>query len=304
MAMRVATFAMSSQLLEAALRTQAKTAELQIQQASGLVSGDYGGLGGKAKDVVSLEVSVKRAQSYMDTATSAGSRIEIMYAACGSMVDLLSTMRAQLANVMGSFEETGADLIASASEILSEFASLLNTQYEGRYLFSGSATGVPAVDISESAYPAATSPSVADTSYYQGNGELASARVSSDQAILYGITAGDPAFEASLRALNLLANMPSSPIDNAVLEEAQALILEGLDGVVALQTGLSLDSAAMERQISSQQTYIDYLSTLVSDVRDVDIAAVAAKMSTYETQLQASYSALGRMQKLTILNYL
>lgn len=304
MAMRVATFAMSSQLLDAALRTQAKTAELQIQQASGHISGDYGGLGGKAKDVVNLEVSVARAQSYIDTATSAGSRIEMMYAACGSMVDLLSSMRSQLTSVMGSLEEGGETLISSASEILAEFSSLLNTQYEGRYLFSGGRTDTPAVDTSGAAYPPASSPSTADTSYYQGDSELAASRTSSDQVIQYGVTADNPAFEASLRALNLLRSMSASPVDTAVLEEAQSLILEGLDGVLAVQTGLSLDAAAMERAVSTQQSYVDYVSSQVSDLRDVDVAVVAAELSTYETQLQASYSALGRLQKLSILNYL
>jgi flagellar hook-associated protein 3 FlgL len=98
--------------------------------------------------------------------------------------------------------------------------------------------------------------------------------------------------------------MSASPFDEAVLEEAQSLILEGLDGVLAVQTGLSLDAATVDRAVSSQQSYVDYLSSLVSDVRDVDIAAVAATMSAYEAQLQASYSALGRIQQLSLLNFL
>jgi flagellar hook-associated protein 3 FlgL len=280
---------------------QAKTAELQLQQASGLVSGDYGGLGGKAKDVVNLEVSVARAQSYVDSATSAGSRIEMMYSATGSMVDLLSSVRSELTSVMGSLE-TGESMISTATEVLEEFSALLNTQYEGRYLFSGSRTDTPAVDTM--ALSAATSPSTADTSYYNGDSDIASVRISNDQVVQYGATADNPAFEASLRALNLLKNMSASPFDEAVLEEAQSLILEGLDGVLAVQTGLSLDAATMDRAVSSQQSYVDYLSSLVSDVRDVDIAAVAATMSAYEAQLQASYSALGRIQQLSLLNFL
>jgi flagellar hook-associated protein 3 FlgL len=292
---------MTSQLLDAALRMQAKTAELQLQQASGLVSGDYGGLGGKAKDVVNLEVSVARAQSYVDSATSAGSRIEMMYSATGSMVDLLSSVRSELTSVMGSLE-TGESMISTATEVLEEFSALLNTQYEGRYLFSGSRTDTPAVDTM--ALSAVTSPSTADTSYYNGDSDIASVRISNDQVVQYGATADNPAFEASLRALNLLKNMSVSPFDEAVLEEAQSLILEGLDGVLAVQTGLSLDAATVDRAVSSQQSYVDYLSSLVSDVRDVDIAAVAATMSAYEAQLQASYSALGRIQQLSLLNFL
>lgn len=304
MALRVATFAMSGRLLEAALAAQARTSQLQIQEASGLVSSDYGGLGSKAKDVINLETSVARAQSYIATATSAGNRISVMYDVFGSVVDLLSSMRAQLTSVMGSLEEGGETLIVSASEMLSELGNLLNTQYEGRYLFSGSRTDAPAVDVSDATYSAATSPSVVDTSYYQGDGATASARISSEQAIQYGVTADNPAFEKSLRALNLLKSMTASPVDSSVLEEAQSLIVEALDGVLAIQSNLSLDAGAVERAVERHETYVDDLSSMVSDLRDVDIAAVAAQVSSYETQLQASYAALGKLQQLTLLNYL
>jgi flagellar hook-associated protein 3 FlgL len=304
MTMRVATFAMTDRLLDTALRTQAKTAELQIQQASGLISDDYGGLGGYAKDVVSLETSITRAQAYIDSATSARNRIEIMYSACGSMVDLLSTMRSQLTSAMGSLENDVTSLQSAAAEILEEFSSLLNTQYEGRYLFAGGQTDSPAVDTSDATYAAASSPSSVDTSYYLGDSDIASVRTSSDQIIQYGVTADNSAFEKSLRALNLLKNMSVDPVDSAVLEEAQALIVDGLDGVLAVQTGLSLDEAAMERAIDTQEDYVAYGSSRVSDLRDVDVAAVAASLATYEAQLQASYSALGRIQKLSLLNYI
>lgn len=88
------------------------------------------------------------------------------------------------------------------------------------------------------------------------------------------------------------------------MEEAQELIVEGLDGVLPIQTGLSLDAAAMERAVSSQQTYVDDVSSTISNLRDVDIAAVAAQLSATEAQWQASFSALGRIQKLSLLDYL
>jgi flagellar hook-associated protein 3 FlgL len=295
---------MNSQLLDAALKTQAKTAEMQIQQASGLVSTDYGGLGRTAREVINLEISVTRARSYVDTAQSAGNQIEIMYSSCGSMVDLLTTIRSQLTGTTSSSENSVATLKSSASEILEEFSALLNTQYEGRYLFSGSRTDTPAVDTAEASYPVQTAPSTSDTSYYLGNADAATARTSSDQLIQYGVTADNPAFEKALRALNLLRGLSTDPIDTDSITEAQALIVDGLDGVLAIQTGLSLDAAAMERAASTQQDYVDYVSSQVSNLRDVDIAAVAAQLSAYETQLQASYSAIGRLQNMSILNYL
>lgn len=304
MTMRVGTFAMNERLLDAALRTQAKTAELGIQQASGLVSMDYGGLGAVSKGVINLEVSVARAQSYADAATSANGRIETMYAACSSMTDLLTEMRSQISGATGNVDGNGAGLTATARELLEEFASLLNTQYEGRYLFAGTRTDTPPIDISSTTYPAASSPSTADLSYFTGDSSKTSVRIADDQTVQYGITADEPAFEKALRALNLIRNMTVSPIDSDTLNEAQDLVIESLDGVLALQSGLSLDSATMERAVSHQQDYVDFAQTLTSNLRAVDVAAVAAQMSTYQAQLEASYSAIGRIQSLSLLDYL
>ena len=68
MVMRVATFAQSDQMITSALRVQAIMANEQVQEASGLKSEDLGGYGSSAGRVINLQVSVTRAQSYIDAA--------------------------------------------------------------------------------------------------------------------------------------------------------------------------------------------------------------------------------------------
>ena len=76
MAMRVATFALSGQMITDALRIQAKTAELQVQESSGVKSETFAGYGADAQHVVNLQVGVTRAQSYIDAATLAGGKVQ------------------------------------------------------------------------------------------------------------------------------------------------------------------------------------------------------------------------------------
>ena len=78
MAMRVATFAMNERMLSASLRTQAKMAQMQIQQATGQVSTDYGGLGAIAGKVLDLEISTARSKLYGSAATEANARVQVM----------------------------------------------------------------------------------------------------------------------------------------------------------------------------------------------------------------------------------
>ena len=39
-------------------------------------------------------------------------------------------------------------------------------------------------------------------------------------------------------------------------------------------------------------------------LRDVDVVAISSQLTTYETQLQASYAALAKVQSLSLVDYL
>src|ERR1700759_770121 len=148
---RVATFAMNNQMIDAALRTQSTMANQQLQEASGLVSSDYAGLGATSQQVIDLQVSVTRSQSYIDASTAADSKVQVMYSTVTSVSDLLTQLRSLLTSASNSATTDSAAVSQSAQQMLQEMGSLLNTQYSGQYLFGGSKTNTPPVDISSTA---------------------------------------------------------------------------------------------------------------------------------------------------------
>lgn len=302
MMMRVATFPLSDQMIAAALRTQSVMANAQIQEASGVTSTDYGGLGQASGQVINLQISVSRAQSYIDTATSTDNKVQVMYSTVTSIADLLSQFRATLTAASNSVNTDSTTLTETSQQILQEMASLLNTQYGGEYLFGGARTNQPPVDVSAAAYPAATSPSSANTSYYQGDSQIASARVSDSEVVSYGITADNSAFEQGLRALNLVAN--NSPLSSDTLTEALNLTVSAISATSTVQAGLGLASSALQDASTSQSDYQSFAKTLGSDLTGVDVAAVTAQLSTYQAQLSASYAAISKIQSLSLVSYL
>lgn len=297
---RVATFALSNSMIDAALMTQAKVAEKQMQSASGLVSSDYGGLGGAtSQKVLSLQVSLTQSQAYLDAASSANDRVQVMYSTTGSIVDLLNNFKSTLTSAVSATGTDADTLQDTAASTLSDLASLLNTQYGGRYLFAGSATETAPVDLSNYS---ATSTSSADTSYYQGNSDLASVRVSGSRTITYGVTADNSAFEQAMRAISSIAN--GGTIDNDTISSALDQTTEALDAVIGVQTQLSLTSSQLERSIDVQTNFQDAASTVSSSLTEVDVAAVTAQLTTYQSLLEASYAAISKIQGLSLVNYL
>jgi flagellar hook-associated protein 3 FlgL len=302
MAMRVATFAISEQMIAAALRTQSTMANQEIQQASGEISSDFGGYGSSSQQILNLQVSVTRSQSYIDAATQADSKIQMMYSTVSSVADLITNFRSLLTSATNAASTDSTSVTQSAQQMMSQMASLLNTQYDGGYLFGGSRTDQAPVDISSSTYPAATSPSSANTSYYKGDDQMASVRVSDSQTVSYGIGADNPAFEQALRAMNLVAH--NSPLSTTTLNEALNLATSAVDAVGVVQSKISNASSAIESASSFQTNYQSFAKTLGSDLTSVDVAAVTAQLSAYQAQLTASYAAISKVQSLDLASYL
>lgn len=300
MSMRVATFASTGTLLAAALRVQAKEAEATLQQSSGLVSTDYAGLGDDAGRVVSLEASVTRSKAQATAATTADQRVTQMYEAVDGMIDLLTAFQSEAVSMDETLTDDGrATLVDSASSTLDRLVSLMNTQWSGRYLFSGSAVDTAPVDVSS--LTSQTAPSTADTSYYQGDDTVASVRVSDDRVVSYGVTADDSAFEKAIRALAMVAG---GATDEDSLAEAAELADAAISGLTNVQAGLSLDAETLEGAVSDHEDYQSFVTNLVDDLTSVDVAQVAADMSSYQTQLEAAFSAIGKVQSLSLADYL
>jgi flagellar hook-associated protein 3 FlgL len=233
MEMRVATFALSDQMITAALRTQSIMANEQIQESSGVTSEDFAGYGSDTQSIVNLQVSVTRAQTYIDAATQADSKVQVTYSAVGSVSTLITNLRSQLtAATTGSSTDT-ASLISSAQDMLQEMGSILNTQYDGQYVFSGASTSTEPVDLA--GFDTGTgSLSTANTSYYQGDDEIASVRVADDQSVDYGVTADNSAFEQVMRVLRYIAN--STSLSSSDISSALNLASSALDATSIVQS--------------------------------------------------------------------
>ncbi len=300
---RVSTAGLNQATLNATLALQGRYATAVEQQSSGLKAAQYTDYGAKAKLLVSLESTLSQAQTWADSAQTALDRVEAMHSAIGSMTDLLTSMRSTLSGALSDTSDSdGIDINAYGQTRLDDLASLMNLQQDGRYLFAGSITDTAPVDVSALSAPA--SPSSADTSYYQGDGDIAAVRIGKQQSISYGVTADSAAFEKALRAANIVASLTASPLDETALSEAYDLATAALDELLAVQGSLSLSANRLETAHQSKQDDVTVITERVSDVKSVDVAAVAAEVTQYETQLQASYSAIASISKVSLLDYL
>jgi flagellar hook-associated protein 3 FlgL len=301
MTMRVATFAVNDQMIAGALRTQATMTNMQVQEASGLKSEYLADYGVDTEHIINLQVSVTRAQSYIDSATLAESKTNVMYDAIGQVSDIVTKLRTALSAASTGTNTGTASAISSAQQLLQQLGGILNTQYDGGYVFSGAKSSTAPVDLTSFA-TGAGSLSTTDTSYYQGDDELASVRVSGSQTVTYGVTADNPALEEVMRVLKFVAN--SSSLSAADITNSLKIVDSAVDDVATVQAKLSSAAAQMGTAKTTQSEFMSFAQGLDSDLSSVDVGAVTAKLSAYQAQLTASYTAISKVQSLNLASYL
>tara|TARA_R110000751_G_scaffold4389_7_gene21610 strand:- start:4816 stop:5706 length:891 start_codon:yes stop_codon:yes gene_type:complete len=284
------------------VQTQLNTAS--EQSTTGIKSTNYAGVADQAYVLTSLSAEISQATSYADLAESIQSRVDVYYDSLSTMTDVLTDMLSDLSAAQSSGTKTVIGLNDSAQSALDTMATLLNTQYEGRYLYAGSATDTVPVTVDSTTYGAITVPSSTDTSYYAGNDDVSSARVADGMTVDYGMTADMDMFENALRALNIAANASTDPIDSDALSEATSLINSALDGIGEQQTRMSSVHAQLESVIDMHTDFQLTAESMVSDLSEVDIAEAMVRLDTLSVQLEASYSAVAKVSDLSLFDYL
>lgn len=128
------------------MRTQ--LGDLQRQMATGKKSDTYAGIGLDRGLAVGLRAQLSAISSFNDTIGNVGVRIEVANSALTRIAELGRQMKAVAGQLSSSIQRTTAK--ETAKNAVDEILGLLNTQVGDRYIFSGLASDVSAVDTTNS----------------------------------------------------------------------------------------------------------------------------------------------------------
>lgn len=301
MVSRVATFAFTSQMISENMRLQTKYADMNTQISSGLKSQDYKGIARDSQYLLAIESSQKKLEAYNANGNTALSNINIMYSTLGKIDEMANSMLSTITTALGGNQVPPAVTQSQANNAMNETAGLLNLIVAGRHLFSGSDIDSNAVDLSDPAWVPQTSPSVVNSSYYQGNTTINSVQISETYSAVYGVTADNTAFEKLFRAYNLLSNTPAGGPER---NEALDLVKTAIDDIGNLRALLSTQAKSIEDQITKNESDSVYLKELSSTIKETDIPSASVRLTEVQGQLEASYSASVRVLQLSLVNYL
>lgn len=298
---RVATFSEVNYLMTLNMQTQSALNQAETQEASGLQSQTYGGFSGDVSRLLNVDNQITQLTADQTNATSALSSMQEAYSTLGDVTDLASTMLSDLSAYISGTGTDSTTVAASAQGWLNQLTSLMNTQYDGSYLFSGQSSDVAPVDTASSSYAPTADPTSADTGYYQGASSGTTYVGSDGFTVTTSVQADSPGFEKLFRALSLVA---ASPGDSSTLQQAYDLIQTGETEVADSQSALSTASTALTNYQEDASTKVTTLESLSSSLKDTDLSAATVAVTNYQNQLEASYSTISKLLSVNLAKYL
>lgn len=300
---RIASFVQTSALINNNMRLQGQYGEAQLQLSSGYVSESYRGIPGDSKRLLSLETDYERITQQSENLQLAIDRSEIMYSALSGMLDSVDKFMQDVNTASAGLGLEPTALAETAQVNLDRFAGALNSSLADRFLFAGSETDTPPVDLTGygGQFFVPPGPSTADTTYYQGNNYMMTVEATEGFNVNYGLTADNTAFEQIIRAFDLVRTNPG---DNPTLFEAYRLMETGYAEIAVLRSSLSQRVNTMEIQMDTHLEDLNLIDNQIVDIREVDAAEVSVRLKQLETQLEASYSVTTDLISLSLVDYI
>jgi flagellar hook-associated protein 3 FlgL len=313
---RIGSFAAQNLTLAKNMETQARLHEKHLQVSTGFKAQRYDGIAPDARRLEGLETKHAKLGSYTKAVDRTDQRLAEMENAVGQLQDIASNFRTLLLQAGSADNLASSNVQSDAEQMLKQVESILNTDYEGRYLFAGSATDTPPINLSDGGGPmyflppTAGDPSISNGDYYEGNGQVLSVQADRDLEVDYGVTAepgNDSGFDQLIQSLGRIAR-PDAPLDNPEIEAALGQLSNEPDGAIARLADTRADLGSTRAVLETTRQRLEDTRLVVeedlTDIEQVDMARAMTELSSHQNTLESSYAVTARMSRLSLLDFL
>lgn len=313
---RVTMLGSANSMLNYIIGGESKYYELSEQAASGLRVIKPSDDSFATKSILDVNSQMNKLNSYLNNMALAQNELDVLDGTLSSLTNLVekaTELTAQASN--GTYSNEDMDYIKiQIDQVIESVIDLANTEYNGTYIFSGTATSTKTYT---------TNPATGNITYngtpvtddYQrcttiSDGVAVSINTTGDQ--VFGsytaeIAGSPPTPEVAVGLLGTLKQ-----ISNALGNHNQAAVSNRLSGL-----GTALDTVSVNRtkfasvsnrfQITenSIKTTKTQLESYKSDLRDADLSDVLSDLTAQETALKATYSITSSLLSgSSLLDYL
>ena len=133
-------------------------------------------------------------------------------------------------------------------------------------------------------------------------------RITSTETAVTSVNANEQAMRKLAMAYTMVADLGLDGLNQdtrrVVVDTATRLVAEGTNAVVTLQGKVGGVQARIKQVNDRMSAQLDILSRQVTGLENVDPYEAAGRVNTLMTQLETGYALTGRIQRLSILDYI
>jgi len=297
----IPTFSIYQTSIENFQRVQGDLSKLQTQVSTGNKAQNFADLGSNISQALSLSTLVTSNNNFSQNNTLVVNQLNTY----DSVLQQIQTINSQLQSAITT--ERSADvatnpLAQTATQMLSTVKNLLNTSFNGQYIFAGAKTDTPPVGDLTTSNLINNQPT---DNYYQGDNTTLTTQAGTDINTSYGIKANNPAFTNLIGALNMAINAGNSASPNTDPDLSTALDLTN-----TVTSGLSnLQAQNGDTMSQLQQININYTNdaTYIQNAQgfeNTDLAGASVQVTEDQTTLQAAYEVFAKISSLNLASFL
>ena len=305
--MRVTNFAQQNFIFAQVQAIQSRNVDQNIAITSGKTAQRYSGIASDSKRLVSIEATHVRITRFIQNNQLIDQRLQTMESSVSQLIDIATSFRTQLVGSLNANNATVSGVNVEATNLMQQVAGILNTDFDGRYLFAGSKTNIKPVDLAAGGFvvPPSTYPSTADTNYYLGDDNTLAAQAGPDLNLSYGVRANESAFEKLIRSLHLVSTAIVSPTpDAARLNDGLRLVEEAITELTQVVSGIGITRSAIDTANKGHEETLLYAEQTIGEIGDTDLAKAITILTGDRAALEASFATLAQMRTISLLNFL
>ena len=301
---RISTYGASQSALLDLMRAQQSLFQAQQELSTGKKGADLKGVGYQAETIAASRGALSRSHAFEEAAVRSGIRLEAQNIALERLSDSVGELRSVMTSKNGDF------IMQEVADAFYGAVNALNSQHLGAYMFGGTRDDAKPLTVSTLADLAAL-PAVADA--FQNNDLEPTVQVDQNTTVTVGRLASDIATDimASFKRIAEFEAGPNGPFADPMTDAQQAFVVGELQNIVAAQDGIisvvgmnGVMQAQIESSQQSQKDRQDFLTGMISDIEDVDMAEAATRFQTAKNVLDVSAKTFASLTQVSLLTFL
>lgn len=305
---RISDFNQNSTMVSHLMRAAETEANTQEQIASGKKVKTFADLPGDTGVLMSAKRTEANLQQYSRTSNEVLNRLGLQDIQMREMEQVTDDIRQLFTQTVATGTAVGFE--EELDGIFQRFVSLLNSSVDGKYIYSGTRTDTPPVNISNLADLAGLA-SVSDA--FDNNTLKQSVNIDENENVEFSFLASDMATGVFQTLKDVMANV-NAPFSGS-LSTAQYDFLQGeigrpgglIDNASAM-TSYTASNGRVASQVESavvrHEESETFIKTFIGNIEDVDLAEAVSRLTMNQLQTQATAKVVSQLTRISLLDYI